>query len=253
MLISSYCHTQGSVCLTGSRASKSELLLTCPTPPHRDAAAYTGQSKCTDSYLWFSVYMVLSNTKVANIGQQGKRALLCFCIWFNQANHNSDSSAMTDYRCKFSTLDQNCKLNQLRWQNMSAYLTNEISYWQKKLLMHPNWAICNAWDLNIDLHVCFFPDFVTGLESASPDSTARGLSTMQRGACICLLNTQKPKRLPRVFLIWFMAWFFVSQVVFRFDVSHGTVSMWFLATFRIIRSCIDSVTLSSIYSLLKLC
>ena len=63
---------------------------------------------------------------------------------------------MTDYRCMFSTSDRHRKLNQLRWQNMSAHLTNEISYWLKKLLMHLNWAIYNACDLNIYPHVCFF-------------------------------------------------------------------------------------------------
>ena len=64
---------------------------------------------------------------------------------------------MTDYRCMFSTSDRHRKLNQLRWQNMSAHLTNETSYWLKKLLMHLNWAIYNVCDLNIDTHVCFFP------------------------------------------------------------------------------------------------
>ena len=64
---------------------------------------------------------------------------------------------MTDYRCMFSTSDRHRKLNQLRWQNMSAHLTNETSYWLKKLLMHLNWSIYNVCDLNIDPHVCFFP------------------------------------------------------------------------------------------------
>ena len=64
---------------------------------------------------------------------------------------------MTDYRCMFSTLDRHRKLNQLRWQNMSAHLTNETSYLLKKLLMHLNWAIYDVCDLNIDPHVCFFP------------------------------------------------------------------------------------------------
>ena len=64
---------------------------------------------------------------------------------------------MTDYRCMFSTSDRHRKLNQLRWQNMSAHLTNETPYWLKKLLMHLNWAIYIVYDLNIDPHVCFFP------------------------------------------------------------------------------------------------
>ena len=64
---------------------------------------------------------------------------------------------MTDYRCVFSTTDRHRKFNQLRWQNMSAHLTNETSYWLKTFLMHFNWAIYNVCDLNIDPHVCFFP------------------------------------------------------------------------------------------------
>ena len=64
---------------------------------------------------------------------------------------------MTNYRCMFSTSDRRRKLNQLRWQNMSAHLTNETSYWLKKLLMHQKWAIYNVSDLNIDTHICFFP------------------------------------------------------------------------------------------------
>ena len=64
---------------------------------------------------------------------------------------------MTDYRCMFSTSDRHPKLNQLRWQNMSAHLTNETSYWIKKLLMHLNRAIYYVCDLNINPHVCFLP------------------------------------------------------------------------------------------------
>ena len=65
-------------------------------------------------------------------------------------------TAMTDYRCMFSISDRHRKLDQLRWQNMSARLTNKTSYWLKKLLMHLNWAIDNVCDLNINPHVCFF-------------------------------------------------------------------------------------------------
>ena len=64
---------------------------------------------------------------------------------------------MTDYRCMFSTSDRHRKLNQFRWQNMSAHLTNKTSHWLKKLLMHLNWAIHNVCDWYIDPHVCFFP------------------------------------------------------------------------------------------------
>ena len=107
---------------------------------------------------------------------------------------------MTDHRCKFSTSDRHRKLNQLPWQNMSAHLTNETSYWRKKLLMYLNWTIYNVYDLNIDLHIWFFPDLVTGSGqgsgSVNPVSTARGLSATQRDACMCSLTTQKPKRLP---------------------------------------------------------
>ena len=103
------------------------------------------------------VYGILS-TKVANIGQQGKRALLFICIRLYLVNYHSDSSGMTNYRCVFSTTDRHRKLNQLRWQNMSAHLTNETSYWLKKFLMHLNWAIINVCDLNIDPHVCLFPN-----------------------------------------------------------------------------------------------
>ena len=93
------------------------------------------------------------STKVGNIGQQGKRVLSFIYIWLYYANYLSDSSAMADYRCLFSTSDRHRKLNQLRWQNMSTHLTNETSYWLKKLLMHLNWAIYNV----SDIHVCFFP------------------------------------------------------------------------------------------------
>ena len=57
----------------------------------------------------------------------------------------------------FLTSDRHRKLNQLRWQNMSAHLTNRTSYWLKKLLMHLNWVIYTVCDLNIDPLVCFFP------------------------------------------------------------------------------------------------
>ena len=107
---------------------------------------------------------------------------------------------MTDYRCMFSTSDRHRKLNQLRWQNMSAHLTNETSYLLKKLLMHLNWAIYDVCDLNIDPPCLFFPDLVTGSGSANTVSTARSLSATQREACMRSLTTQKPKRLPRVIL-----------------------------------------------------
>ena len=103
---------------------------------------------------------------------------------------------MADYRCMFSTSDQHHKLNQLRWQNMSAHLTNETSNWLMQLPMHLNWAIYNVSDLYIDPHVCFFPDLVTESGSAKPVSTARGVSATQREACMRSLTTQKPKRLP---------------------------------------------------------
>ena len=64
---------------------------------------------------------------------------------------------MTDYWCTFLTSDRHRKLNQLHWHNISAHLTNETSYWLKKLLVHINWAIYNVCDLNMDPHVCFFP------------------------------------------------------------------------------------------------
>ena len=117
--------------------------------------------------------MVFSSTKVANIGQQGKRALLFICIWLYLVNHHSDSSTM-DYQCVFSNTDRHRKINQLGWQNMSAYLTNETSYWLKKFLMHLNWAIFNVCDLNIDPHVCFFPtlsqDRVRPIPLAQPEA-----------------------------------------------------------------------------------
>ena len=64
----------------GSLASESELLLTCPTPSRR-TVVNPGHSKCKDWYLWVNVYMVFSSMKVANIGLQGKRALLFICVW----------------------------------------------------------------------------------------------------------------------------------------------------------------------------
>ena len=101
--------------------------------------------------------MVFLSTKVADIGHQDNQALLFICIWLNQANRHLDSSAMTDYRCKFSTLDWHCKLKQFGWQNMSPYLRNETYYWRKQLLMHLNWTIYNACGLNNNLYVCCFP------------------------------------------------------------------------------------------------
>ena len=81
---------------------------------------------------------------------------------------------MTDYRCIFLTSDRHRKINQLRWQNMPAHLTNETSYWIKKLLMHLNWAICNVCDLNIYPHVCFFPtlsqDRARPIQLAQPEA-----------------------------------------------------------------------------------
>ena len=115
--------------------------------------------------------MVFSGTKVANIGQQDKRVLLYICIWLY---HHSDSSAMTDYRCMFSTSDRHRKLNQLRWQNMSAQLTNETYYWLKKLLLHLNWAIYNA----CDPRVCFFPTLST--DRARPIPLAQPEACPQR-------------------------------------------------------------------------
>ena len=67
--------------------------------------------------------------------------------------------------------------------------------------MHLDWAIYNMSDLNIDPHICFLPDLVTGSGSANPVSTARGLSATQREALKRSLTTQKPKRLPRVTII----------------------------------------------------
>ena len=61
--------TQGSVCSSrhfraaGSRASESELLLTCPMPSRR-TVVNPGQSKCTDWNLWFNVYMVFLARKL---------------------------------------------------------------------------------------------------------------------------------------------------------------------------------------------
>ena len=84
---------------------------------------------------------------------------------------------MTDCRCMFSTSNWHCKFNQLRWQNMSAHLTNETSYWLKKLLMHLNWAIYNVCDLNIDPHVCFFPtlskDWARPIPLAQPEACSQ--------------------------------------------------------------------------------
>ena len=99
--------------------------------------------------------MVFARTKVVNIGQQGNRALLFVCFWFNWANHHSETSAITDYWCKFSPLDQHPEINQLWCQSMAAHLINKTSYWRKKLFTHLNWAIYNACDLNIDTYVCF--------------------------------------------------------------------------------------------------
>ena len=139
--------------------------------------------------------MVFSSTKFANIGQQGRYCCLSVLDFISQI------TIRTAQRM-FSTSDRHRKFNQLRWQNMSAQLTNETSCWLKKLLMNLNWAIYDVCDLNIDPHVCFFPDLVTGSGSADTVSTARGLSATQREACMRSLTTQKPKRLPRVIISW---------------------------------------------------
>ena len=84
---------------------------------------------------------------------------------------------MTDYLCMFSTSDQLPKLNQLRWQNMQAHLTNKTSYWLKKILMHSNWVIYNVCDLNMDPHVCFSPtlsqDRAQPIPLAQPEACPR--------------------------------------------------------------------------------
>ena len=172
-------HVPHAMCLfhaADSLASESELLLTCPTPTHNQQL--TSGSAMYGLVLMIQCFMVFLSTKVANIRQQGNQALLCICVWLNSANHYQDSSAMTDHRWKFSTLDWHRKLYQLRWQIMSTYLTNETSYQQKELQMHRTSAIYNACDLNINLHVwVFFSDLVTCSGPANPVPTARGLST----------------------------------------------------------------------------
>ena len=76
----------------------------------------------------------------------------------------------------FSTWDRHRELNQLRWQNMSAHLTNETSNWLKQLPMHLNWAIYNVSDLYIDPHVCFSrPCHRNGLIQRPVHNATRGL------------------------------------------------------------------------------
>ena len=86
--------------------------------------------------------------------------------------------------------------NQLRWQNMSAHLSNETSHWLKKLLMYLNWTIYNVCDLNIDPHVCFFPilpqDRPRPIPLAQPEACPQ---RSERPVYIRSLTTQKPKRL----------------------------------------------------------
>ena len=58
-----------------------------------------------------------------------------------------------------------------------------------------------------------FPDLVTGSDSISPISTARGLSATQRKACMRSITTQKPKRLPMVFKCWEILRFIGSHFI----------------------------------------
>ena len=72
-------HTEWSNwCVVSDECEKSTV---CPMPS-RCTVVNPGQSKCTDWYLWFNVYMVFSSTKVANIGPQGKRVLVVFFLLF---------------------------------------------------------------------------------------------------------------------------------------------------------------------------
>ena len=135
-------HAERHFRVVGSRASESELLLYCPTPSHR-AAVKCGQSKCTDSYLLFNVYMVFSSTKVANMDhyclsvfdlirqivirtvQQWRIIGASYRFWTDISNSNSFAGTI-------------CHLI----LQMNILLTKETSY-------APNWATYNAYDLNI--------------------------------------------------------------------------------------------------------
>ena len=133
----------------GSRAKESELLLTCPTPSHR-TVINPGQSKCTDWYLSFNVYMVFSSTKVILV----RRVSVYCCLSVFDFIRQIIIRTAQQWRIVGACF-RHRKLNQLRWQNMSAHLTNETSYWPKKLPMHRNREIYNVCDLNINPHVCF--------------------------------------------------------------------------------------------------
>ena len=113
---------------------------------------------------------------------------------------------MTDNRCMFSTSDRHRKLNQLRWQNMKAHLTNETSYWLKKLLMNLNWANYNVCDLNIDPHVCFFPTL--SQDRARPIPLAQPEACPQRSERpVCARSPRKSRNgYPGWTLVQVMTW-----------------------------------------------
>ena len=120
---------------------------------------------------------------------------------------------MKDYRFMFSTSDRHRKLNQLRWQNMSAHLTNEISYWLKKLRMHLNWAIYNVCDLNIDPHVCFSPNLFQ--DRARPIPLAPPEACPQR--------SERPVRAhaPHRSRTGYPGWYIVNELVGILDAFYG--------------------------------
>ena len=149
-----------------------------PTPTRNHQLTHASETRGFLLMINVCVVFVFVSTKVANKGQQGNRALLFICVWLNYANHLPESSAMTDYWCKFSPSNRHRELNQLPAKYISlSYKWNILSTKETSNAPQLGNLLC-VW-----LRVVF-PDLVTWSGSANPVSTARGLCATQWEACM---------------------------------------------------------------------
>ena len=114
--------------VAGSHASESDFLLTCPTPTRNHQLIHASEMHGS------VVYMVFRGNKFVYIGEQGNGhwCLSVFELIRQIITHKDQSWQIIGASIRFGR-------HRKRWQNMSAYLTNEISYRRKKLVMHLNW------------------------------------------------------------------------------------------------------------------
>ena len=121
-------HAKRHFRVAGSHASKSDFLSTCPTPTRNQQLIHASEMHGS------IVYMVFQSNKFANIGEQGNGhwCLSVFELIRQIITHKAQPWQIIGARFRFGR-------HRKRWQNMSAYLTNEISYRRKKLVTHLNW------------------------------------------------------------------------------------------------------------------